>query len=167
MTGGCECTSLLGPGLGGGHGFLQGRYGLISDQFVSMNIVLANGSLVSIDKDSDLWWAVNGAGHNFGIVTSVTSNIYDVPNEGLWSYHRFIFTYDKVEGLYEAINEYLLKDGTQPVDLINYSFFFNSPDIDPDHVRFDTHPYRHRSITDFLGCHCTFHPSRGHRFCRK
>lgn len=42
VTGGCECTSILGLGLGGGHGILQGRHGLISDQFVSMNIVLAD-----------------------------------------------------------------------------------------------------------------------------
>ncbi|KAJ3572586.1 hypothetical protein NPX13_g5000 [Xylaria arbuscula] len=32
VTGIGECTSYLGPGLGGGHGALQGRYGLISDQ---------------------------------------------------------------------------------------------------------------------------------------
>ncbi|KAJ5629512.1 hypothetical protein N7528_003169 [Penicillium herquei] len=133
VTGGCECTSLLGPGLGGGHGFLQGWHGLISDQFVSLNMVLANGSQITVDQDSELWWAVKGAGHNFGIVTSVTSKIYDVPDDGLWSYKSYFFTHDKVEELYDAINRYLLKDGKQPVDLINYSFFFNYPDVDPTH----------------------------------
>ncbi|GAW10739.1 hypothetical protein ANO14919_000740 [Xylariales sp. No.14919] len=130
VSGGCECTSLLGPGLGGGHGFLQGRHGLISDQFVSMNIVLASGDLQTIDETSDLWWAMGGAGHNFGIVTSVTSKIYDIQYPD-WAYASFIFTGDKVEGLYGAINKYLLKNGTQPVDIINYSFFFNEPSIDP------------------------------------
>jgi FAD/FMN-containing dehydrogenase len=133
VTGGCECTSLLGPGLGGGHGFLQGRHGLIADQFVSMNIVLANGDLRTIDKTSDLWWAMQGAGHNFGIVTSVTSKIYDVQYPD-WAYASFIFTGDKVEGLYSAINKYLLKDGRQPVYIINYSFFFNDPTLDPNKV---------------------------------
>ncbi|KAF2968395.1 hypothetical protein GQX73_g5168 [Xylaria multiplex] len=131
VTGSCECTSLLGPGLGGGHGFLQGRHGLISDQFVSMNIVLANGESQTIDKDSDLWWAVQGAGHNFGIVTSVTSKIYDIRYPD-WAYASFVFTGDKVEGLYGAINEYLLRNGTQPVYLLNYSFFFNDPSVDPE-----------------------------------
>ncbi|RYP61604.1 hypothetical protein DL769_007637 [Monosporascus sp. CRB-8-3] len=130
VTGGCECTSILGPGLGGGHGFLQGRYGLISDQFVSMNIVLADGSMRTIDKSSDLWWAMQGAGHNFGIVTSVTSKIYDIQHRA-WAYESFVFTGDKVEGLYEGINQHLLKNGTQPVDVINYSFFISVPDIDP------------------------------------
>ncbi|KAI1749587.1 FAD binding domain protein [Xylaria castorea] len=131
VTGGCECTSLLGPGLGGGHGFLQGRHGLISDQFVSMNIVLANGDSLTIDKDSDLWWAIQGAGHNFGIVTSVTSKIYDVVHPD-WAYASFIYTGDKVEALYGAINEHLLKNGTQPVFVINYSVFFSLPALDPD-----------------------------------
>ena len=78
VTGVCQCTSLLGPGLGGGHGFLQGHHGLVADQFVSMNIVLADGTLHTIDEKSDLWWAMRGAGHNFGIVTSVETKIYDI-----------------------------------------------------------------------------------------
>lgn len=132
VTGGCECTSLLGPGLGGGHGFLQGRHGLISDQFVSMNVVLANGSLTTVSATSnpDLWWGLQGAGHNFGIVTSVTSKIYPVQYPD-WAYVSFIYLGDKVEALYAAINDHLLKGGSQPVDIINYSFFFSSPDIDP------------------------------------
>lgn len=71
VTGACECVSLLGPGLGGGHGWLQGRHGLVSDNFVSMNIVLADGTTKFVDAQSepDLWWALQGAGHNFGIVT--------------------------------------------------------------------------------------------------
>ncbi|KAJ5175929.1 uncharacterized protein N7482_001806 [Penicillium canariense] len=135
VTGGCECISLLGPGLGGGHGFLQGRYGLIADQFVSMNMVLANGSLITVDQDSDLWWAVKGAGHNFGIVTSVTSKIYDIPQDGLWSYVNLFFTHEKVEVLYEAINEHFLKDGVeQPEDVVHFSSWFNNPDVDPNHA---------------------------------
>ncbi|KAI1485795.1 FAD binding domain protein [Biscogniauxia mediterranea] len=135
VTGGCECTSLLGPGLGGGHGFLQGRHGLISDQFLSMDIVLANGSLVTIDKNSDLWWAMQGAGHNFGIVTSVTSKIYDIEHHD-WAYESFVFTSDKVEGLYENINAYLLNNGSPPVDIINYGFFLNNPAIDSKPVTY-------------------------------
>ncbi|KAJ5211730.1 FAD binding domain-containing protein [Penicillium cinerascens] len=133
VTGICECTSLLGPGLGGGHGILQGRYGLIADQFVSLNVVLANGSLITVGEESDLWWGLKGAGHNFGIITSATTKIYDVPDDGVWSYIRFIYTHDKVEDLYEAINTHLLKNGTQPVDFFSYSLFFNLPSLDPDH----------------------------------
>ncbi|KAI1467640.1 FAD-binding domain-containing protein [Daldinia caldariorum] len=129
--GGCECTSILGPGLGGGHGWLQGRYGLVADQFLSMDIVFANGSLHTIDETSDLWWAMKGAGHNFGIVTSVTMKIYDVESPN-WAFASFAFKGDKVEEVYEAATNHLLKNGTQPRDVINFSYFINLPDIDPD-----------------------------------
>lgn len=36
VTGTCECVSVLGPALGGGHGWLQGYYGLVADQFVAL-----------------------------------------------------------------------------------------------------------------------------------
>ncbi|XXG99456.1 hypothetical protein Hte_005795 [Hypoxylon texense] len=133
VTGGCECTSLLGPGLGGGHGLLQGHHGLVSDQFLSMNIVLANGTLQTVDENSpDLWWALQGAGHNFGIVTSITVKVYDIKHRN-WAYTAFTFTDDKVEGLYAAINEHLLPP---PPNLINYGFFMYSPNIDPKPVTF-------------------------------
>ncbi|XXH05698.1 glutathione S- transferase, nitrogen catabolite repression regulator [Hypoxylon texense] len=129
----CECTSLLGPGLGGGHGFNQGRYGLVADQFLSMNIALADGSLRTIDETSDLWWAMKGAGHNFGIVTSVTLKIYDVETPD-WAYVCFTFAGDKVEKLFEATKTYLLRNGTQPKDVVNYIFYANLPDVDQDNV---------------------------------
>ncbi|XDG06196.1 hypothetical protein ABKA04_005811 [Annulohypoxylon sp. FPYF3050] len=132
-TGACECTSILGPGLGGGHGFNQGRYGLVADQFLSMNIVLADGSLQTIDETSDLWWAMKGAGHNFGIVTSVTSKIYDVESPD-WAYVVYTFTGDKIEQLYEVAKNHLLKNGTQPKDVVNYSYYINLPDVDPDNT---------------------------------
>ncbi|KAJ0120562.1 hypothetical protein J7T55_015291 [Diaporthe amygdali] len=126
VTGACECTSILGPGLGGGHGWLQGRHGLVSDQFVSMNIVLADGTLQTIDNTSDLWWAMQGAGHNFGIVTSVTVKIYDI-DYPTWAYKSYIFTGDKFSDVYNNVNEYISKNGTQPVDIANYAFLYNDP----------------------------------------
>lgn len=59
VTGVCKCTSLLGPGLGGGHSILQARHRLVADQFVFINVVKADGTLQSIDAESDagLWWA--------------------------------------------------------------------------------------------------------------
>lgn len=73
---------------------------------------------------------MKGAGHNFGIVTSVTSKIYNVAHKD-WAWQTFIYSGDRVEALYSLINYHFLKNGTQPIDVQNYSFFFNSPHLHP------------------------------------
>ena len=133
VTGTCECVSYLGPGLGGGHGWLQGHHGLIADQFVSMNIVVADGRREKIDASSDLWWAMKGAGHNFGIVTSVETTIYDIKHRD-WAVETLIFSGEQVEAVYEAANVHLLKNGSQPADVINWSYWLNIPPLDPHNV---------------------------------
>lgn len=126
--------SYLGPGLGGGHGWLQGRYGLVSDQFVSMNIVLGNGSLITVDTHSELFWAMKGAGHNFGIVTSMTSKIYDIKHPN-YAMETLIFSGDQVEAVYKVANEQWLTNGkAMPVDLINWSYWYFDPATDPHKV---------------------------------
>ncbi|KAH8658063.1 putative FAD-dependent oxygenase [Xylariales sp. PMI_506] len=130
VTASCECVSLMGPGLGGGHGWLQGHHGLVADQFVSMNIVLANGSLITVDEASDLWWGLKGAGHNFGIVTSLTMKIYDIVYSD-WAIETLIFTGDQIEAIYAAANTYILQNGTQDASIINWSYWLNIPAIDP------------------------------------
>lgn len=49
---------MMGPGLGGGHGRYQGLYGLISDNLVNLNLVLADGSTIRVNEAEhpDLWW---------------------------------------------------------------------------------------------------------------
>ncbi|KAI4868239.1 FAD-binding domain-containing protein [Hypoxylon rubiginosum] len=97
----------------GCHGFHQGRYELIADQFLLMNIVLAGGSMQTIDETSDLWWAMKGAGHNFGVVTSVTSKIYD-PKEVV-HFSCFINLPD-VDPNNAVILFFIIQGGVQVVD---------------------------------------------------
>eukprot|EP00039_Didymoeca_costata_P000901 m.47891 g.47891 ORF g.47891 m.47891 type:complete len:230 (-) comp10540_c0_seq2:2890-3579(-) len=68
----------MGLVLGGGVGRLSRMFGLTLDNIVSLDIVLANGELQKLNKDepSDLWWAVRGAGANFGVVTSATVKMH-------------------------------------------------------------------------------------------
>lgn len=96
---------MAGPALGGGHGLLQGFYGLISDNLVSMNVVLANGTAIKVNETSnpDLWWAMRGAGHNFGIVTSFEMMIHPVEMR-TWYYKTYVFSQKQLEPLfYELI----------------------------------------------------------------
>lgn len=137
VTGTCECVSYLGPALGGGHGWLQGHHGLISDQFESLNVVLANGDLKTIDSESDLWWGMLGAGQNFGIVTSATSQIYDIVSPN-WAIETIVFSGSQLEAVYEAASNALLKNGTQTDDVQNYSYWQNDATLDPNNVSLTT-----------------------------
>jgi hypothetical protein len=131
VTGTCECVSYMGPGLGGGHGWLQGHHGLIADQWLSMNVVLADGTLKTIDQSSDLFWGMQGAGHNFGIVTSVSAKIYDIVHSN-WAIETIIFSGDQVEAVYEAANEHIVQNGAQAEDIINWSYWQNVAELDAE-----------------------------------
>ena len=65
-------TGIAGLTLHGGVGHLRRKYGLSIDNLLSVDIVTADGQLrtASESVNEDLFWAVRGAGSNFGVVTS-------------------------------------------------------------------------------------------------
>jgi hypothetical protein len=134
-TGCCECTGSAAPMLGGGHGWLQGQYGLMADNLVSARLVLANGSAITVSdtEHADLFWALKGAGHNFGIVTSFEYKIYDRARDNEnFALETLIFTGDKLEEVFKEANKMLLD---RPVELMWFAMLFPMPDVDPVKVR--------------------------------
>ena len=65
-------TGVAGLTLHGGMGHLRRKYGLSIDNLLSVDIVTADGQIhtASAEDHADLFWAVRGAGSNFGVVTS-------------------------------------------------------------------------------------------------
>ncbi|HZP22499.1 MAG TPA: FAD-binding oxidoreductase [Terriglobales bacterium] len=70
-TGVVSETGIAGLTLGGGIGWLEGRFGLACDNVLSFEIVTADGQVrrSSAIENPDLYWALRGGGGNFGVVT--------------------------------------------------------------------------------------------------
>jgi FAD/FMN-containing dehydrogenase len=80
-TGGViSTTGIAGLTLGGGIGWLMGKHGLALDNLVAAEVVTAAGDVVvATEKDNaDLFWALRGAGANFGVVSSLEYRLHPV-----------------------------------------------------------------------------------------
>ncbi|NYJ02096.1 FAD/FMN-containing dehydrogenase [Nocardioides thalensis] len=68
----------------GGIGLLGRQHGLTIDHLRAVELVLADGSQVRATRDEhpDLFWAVRGAGANFGVATAFEFEVDDVPEVG-------------------------------------------------------------------------------------
>jgi FAD/FMN-containing dehydrogenase len=73
-------TGIAGLTLGGGIGWLNGKFGLACDNLVAADIVLADGRLLTVNAEEheDLFWAIRGGGGNFGVVTSFRYRLHSV-----------------------------------------------------------------------------------------
>ena len=81
VTGGVvSSTGVAGLTLGGGLGWLMGKYGLALDNLLSVELVTAEGKVVraSTDAEPDLFWALRGGGGNFGVATSFEFRLHAV-----------------------------------------------------------------------------------------
>ncbi|KAI8469261.1 MAG: hypothetical protein J3K34DRAFT_470084 [Monoraphidium minutum] len=82
LIGSCASVGVTGFVLGGGQGDISPYVGMGSDQLVEAEVVLANGSVVLANKktNKDLYWALQGGGGGFGVVTRMTLKIATVPD---------------------------------------------------------------------------------------
>lgn len=71
-------TGVGGLTLGGGYGVLSGERGLVIDNMLGATVVLANGEIkhASETENAELFWALRGAGQNFGVTTEFVLQAY-------------------------------------------------------------------------------------------
>lgn len=74
----------------GGVGWFARRHGLTIDLLRRVQVVLADGTVHTADRDhnADLFWAVRGAGANFGVVTSFE---FEAPKVGNVAFAQLVF----------------------------------------------------------------------------
>jgi FAD/FMN-containing dehydrogenase len=80
VSGTNKTVGVTGFTLGGGHGFLSRRYGLAADNLVRAEVVAADGELLTVSEErrSGLFWALRGAGGNFGVATALEVRLHPV-----------------------------------------------------------------------------------------
>jgi FAD/FMN-containing dehydrogenase len=127
-TGGIvSSTGIGGLTLGGGVGWLVRKHGLACDNLLSVDVVTADGRLVTANAEqhADLFWGVRGGGGNFGVVTSLEFRLHPVGPilGGMILYHR--------EHAPEILRFYRSFTQTAPEELTTYCTLMTAPDGAP------------------------------------
>ena len=126
-TGIVSTTGLAGLTLGGGIGWLMGKYGLTIDNLRSVEIVTAEGKRLkaSATQEPDLFWTVRGGGGNFGIVTSFEFQLHPLgPVLAGMVLHP-------VERAREVLRFYREYSSAAPDELTAYTALVTTPDDHP------------------------------------
>lgn len=78
--GSCPTVGVAGYSLGGGESSLTPRFGYGCDSIVSLEVVTADGKalVANARENRDLFWAMRGAGANFGVATSLEFQLHPI-----------------------------------------------------------------------------------------
>jgi FAD/FMN-containing dehydrogenase len=113
-------TGIAGLTLGGGLGWLRRKYGLSSDNLVSVDIVTADGRCLTTSEteNPDLFWGIRGGGGNFGVVTSFEYRLYPVGPEVMFCF--VLYPGDRAKEVLRFCEEYVAQapDEVSPLGVL-------------------------------------------------
>jgi len=121
-------TGIAGLTLHGGAGHLRRKHGLSIDSLRSVDIVTADGELrrASATENEDLFWAVRGAGSNFGVVTSFEFQAHSVGPMVMVG--ALFYPQDEGRAILAAWRDYVTAG---PDELSSIAIFWNVPPEEP------------------------------------
>jgi FAD/FMN-containing dehydrogenase len=121
-------TGIAGLTLHGGVGHVRRKHGLSIDNLLSVEIVTADGQLrkASATENEELFWAVRGAGSNFGVVTSFEFRAH--PVGPMVAVGAIFYPDDVARTVLPAWRDYM---ASAPDELSSLAFFWNVPAHEP------------------------------------
>ncbi|KAK9794408.1 putative FAD-binding PCMH-type domain-containing protein [Seiridium cardinale] len=125
-TGSCSTVSVIGATLGAGISRWSGVYGLLIDSLLLVRLITADGNVMeaSATSNPDLFWAIKGAGANFGIVVSATYRLQKPINQGKILNADFMLPADMKSGYFNLLRS--LSEKGLPAELaINTAVVFD------------------------------------------
>lgn len=80
VLGECGIVGIAGLTLGGGLGWLSGKYGAACDNLLSAHLITPDSRAIHADGNTnpDLFWGIRGGGGNFGIATNLEYRLHPV-----------------------------------------------------------------------------------------
>ncbi|KAF9460050.1 glucooligosaccharide oxidase [Collybia nuda] len=125
--GNCPYIGIGGHAAYGGFGFTSRMWGLTLDNIVTMEVVLANGKIITVNdhQHSDLFWGMRGSGGSFGITTSMEIKTFPLPPSAVA--FQYIWTLDApavAKGI-GALESYAQTDIPPEIDV--WIIFQNGP----------------------------------------
>ncbi|RDL41053.1 FAD-binding protein [Venustampulla echinocandica] len=104
----CPGVGIGGHVIGGGYGFSSRTHGLALDNLVEAQVVLANSTVVtaSVTENSDLFWAIRGAGASYGIITNYKFQTYPAPAQSITFQYPLNLSQKEVKAVYMTLQHY-------------------------------------------------------------
>lgn len=118
-------TGIAGLTLGGGLGYLLGKYGTTCDNLMAADVITAEGELLHADENNhaDLFWALRGGGGNFGIVTKFKYRLHPFGPTVFGG--MILYPMEQAKAVMQHYRDYVMK---APDELMSYAGFIVTPD---------------------------------------
>ena len=121
-------VGVAGSTLGGGSGYLSRLFGNAIDNLLALEVVTASGDQLRVSEEEhpDLFWAMRGAGANFGVATRFEFQLHEVGPEVLAG--QIIYPFDDGEEHLRFFADFM-QDA--PDEFQCFPFTFRIPPVEP------------------------------------